>query len=282
MSGADYLTPILARKRIEVERRRRHAAARLQPSAAASASPRIAASDRSASPSASNGAARAIAALRRAPGEPPRVIAEIKRRSPSAGEIRPRERGDVAQIARAYLAGGAAAISVLCDGPGFGGGALDVRRAARAVTAPILFKEFVLDELQLDLAQAVGASMALLVVRALTTERLHALVRAAHQRGLAPVVEAANLEELRRALETDAEIVGVNARDLGTFKVDTSAAVSALARIPAGRIAVHMSGVRGALDLRNVAAGRADAVLIGESLMRAADPTLKLRELLAL
>jgi indole-3-glycerol phosphate synthase len=239
MGGVDYLTLILERKRIEVERRRRHAGARLQPSAAGgSASQLGAASERSASPAAPAGAARAVAALRRVPGELPRVIAEIKRSSPSAGEIRRRERGDVVALANAYVAGGAAAISVLCDGPGFGGSALDVRRAARAVTVPILFKE--------------------------------------------PVVEAANLEELRSALETDAEIVGINARDLGTFNVDKSAAVRALASVPPERIAVHMSGVHGALDLRDVASGRADAVLIGESLMRAPDPAHKLRELLGL
>jgi indole-3-glycerol phosphate synthase len=212
------------------------------------------------------------------------VIAEIKRRSPSAGEIRRRERGDVAQLANAYVAGGAAAISVLCDNPGFGGCALDLRRAVRAVSVPvpILFKEFVLDEVQLDLARAAGASMALLIVRALTEARLHALVRAANERGLAPVVEAASAEEVRIALETGATIVGVNARDLGTFRVDKAAAVRALANIPTDRIAVHMSGVHSAADVRDLAAGRADAILVGESLMRAPDPTRKLRELLAL
>lgn len=291
MGGVDYLTTILERKRVEVERRRRHAASRsalqlsaagsvpgLQPSAARER-PGLAGLSLAVPAGA---AARASAALRREPGGLPRVIAEIKRRSPSAGEIRPRERGDVAQLANAYVAGGAAAISVLCDGPGFGGSALDLRRAARAVSVPILFKEFVLDEVQLDLACAVGASLALLVVRALTEERLHALVRASHERGLAPVVEAANADELRTALETGAEIVGVNARDLGTFRIDKAAARRALVSIPADRIAIHMSGVHGASDLRDVAAGRADAVLVGESLMRAPDPTRKLRELLSL
>jgi indole-3-glycerol phosphate synthase len=124
--------------------------------------------------------------------------------------------------------------------------------------------------------------LALVVVRALPNERLHALVRAATARGLAPVVEAANADELRIALETGAEIVGVNARDLGTFRVDKNAAVRALASIPSDRVAVHMSGVHGASDLRDVALGRADAILIGESLMRAPDPTRKLRELLSL
>jgi indole-3-glycerol phosphate synthase len=271
--STDYLKAILERKRVEVARRRRHAAARAL---------RLTAAQSGAQPSAtSERAVRAIAALRRQPGGLPRVIAEIKRRSPSAGEIRRRERGDVAQLANAYLAGGAVAVSVLSDASGFGGCALDVRRAARAISAPILFKEFVLDEVQLDLARAAGASMALLIVRALTEERLHALVLAANERGLAPVVEAADAREVRTAVETGATIVGVNARDLGTFRVDKAAAVRALAGIPADRIAVHMSGVHSAADVRDVAAGRADAILVGESLMRAPDPTLKLRELLS-
>jgi indole-3-glycerol phosphate synthase len=208
------------------------------------------------------------------------VIAEIKRRSPSAGEIRAHERGDVARIARAYTEGGAAAVSVLCDGPGFGGCVLDLRRATRAVAAPVLFKEFVLDELQLDLARAAGAHMVLLLVRALSTERLNALVRATIERGMAPVVEAADADELLVAIDTGADILGVNARDLRTFRVDKAAAQRALASIPAERIAIHMSGVHTPSDLGEVAAGRADAVLVGESLMRAADPTRKLRELL--
>lgn len=262
MNRADYLTPILERKRREVERRLRHAARRRgqQPAAA--------------------GAARAIAALRRAPGALPRVIGEIKRRSPSAGEIRPRAVGDVVQLARAYQAGGAAAISVLCDGAGFGGCVLDLRRAAGATQLPTLFKEFVLDEVQLDLARAAGANMALLIVRALPRERLHALVKSALERDIAPVVEAANADEINVALETGAQIVGINARDLGTFSVDKSAAVRALASIPEDRIAVHMSGVHTAADVREIASGRADAILVGESLMRAADPAAKLRELL--
>jgi indole-3-glycerol phosphate synthase len=280
MGSPDYLALILERKRREVARRHRHALAR-----AARPSPQPTAAGRAfgLQPLApAERAAWAVAALRRDPGGMPRVIAEIKRRSPSAGEIRRREPGDVAQLASVYVAGGAAAISVLCDGPGFGGSPLDVRRAVGAAAVPILFKEFVLDEVQLDLARAMGASMALLIVRALSADRLHTLVRAAHERGLAPVVEAANPAELQTALATTAEIVGVNARDLGTFKVDKAAAVRALASIPADRVAIHMSGVSGAADAREVAAGRADAILVGESLMRASDPTGKLRELLSL
>jgi indole-3-glycerol phosphate synthase len=264
----DYLTPILERKRREVARRQRHTGAR-----GVVVTRTLAASE-----------ARwplAHAALRRAPGKAPRVIAEIKRRSPSAGAIRPWSRGDVAGIARDYVAGGASAISVLCDRAGFGGSVLDLRRAARTVSTPLLFKEFVLEELQITLAARAGAHMVLLLVRALTREQLHRLCDAALRCGLAPVVEAADGDELERALETSATIIGVNARDLKTFKVDPQAAQRALQRIPPERIAVHMSGIHHADDYRAVAAGRADAVLIGESLMRAHKPADKLRELLA-
>ena len=223
----------------------------------------------------------AHAALRRGRGEGPRVIAEIKRQSPSAGVIRPWARGDVERIALEYVKGGAAAISVLCDRVGFGGSVLDLRRAVRVVGAPLLFKEFVLDDLQVALAARAGAHMVLLLVRALTQQRLQSLCDTALRFGLAPVVEAADSEELERALETSATIIGVNARDLKTFKVDPQAAQGALQRIPAERIAVHMSGVHSASDYRAVADGRADAVLIGESLMRAQQPADKLRELLA-
>jgi indole-3-glycerol phosphate synthase len=262
----DYLTPILERKRHEVARRQRHAGSGHAADTLAASEPRW---------------PFAHAALRRVPGEAPRVIAEIKRRSPSAGVIRAWSRGDVAGIAREYVAGGASAISVLCDRPGFGGSVLDLRRAARTVGVPLLFKEFVVDELQIALAARAGAHMILLIVRALTRQQLHRLCDAALRCGLAPVVEAADGDEVERALETSATIIGVNARDLKTFKVDPQAAQRALQRIPAEHIAVHMSGIHQADDYRAVAAGRADAVLIGESLMRAPKPSDKLRELLA-
>ena len=263
MAELDYLTPIFARKARENLRRARHAQLRARLPALGPVE-RVSAAER---------------ALQREPGAGPRIIAEIKRRSPSAGSIRAYERGDIAWLAREYVAGGAAAISVLCDRAGFGGSALDLRRAARSVSVPLLFKEFVLEELQLELATRAGASMALLLVRAMPAQRLHVLCDAALALGIAPVVEAANADEVSVALETRARIVGVNARDLRTFKVDSQGAQQALALIPRERIAVHMSGVRSSDDYRNIAAGRADAVLIGESLMRAERPSDKLREL---
>jgi indole-3-glycerol phosphate synthase len=141
------------------------------------------------------------------------------------------------------------------------------------VRVPILFKEFVLDPQQISLARAVGAHMVLLLVRALDRSSLRAMVAEVMRQGMAPVVEAADEDELETALGTVATIVGVNARDLRTFQVDAERAQRILAGVPADRIAVHMSGIKTGRDLANVnAQGRADAVLVGESLMRAEAP----------
>jgi indole-3-glycerol phosphate synthase len=260
----DHLARIVARKRLEVQRRLRRAATF---AALAGRSP-VRAND-------------AAEGLRRAPGQLPRVIAEIKLRSPSAGVIRDRRAGELCAIADGYAQAGAAAVSVLCDGPGFGGSALDLARVARKIALPVLFKEFVLHEVQLDVARAAGARLVLLLVRVLSDDELARLIAAARARGLEPVVEAADADELSRALRLDARIVGINARDLRSFGVDADGALSLVERIPPERIAVFMSGIRSAADLQRVAATRADAVLIGEGLMRAADPGAALRALLA-
>ncbi|HTU63037.1 MAG TPA: indole-3-glycerol-phosphate synthase [Polyangiales bacterium] len=265
MTERDYLRPILDRKARENVRRARHEQSRQD----------------AAVPDTTGRAELAYRALQRARGDQPRIIAEIKRASPSAGSIRAYARGDIAWLAQEYVSGGAAAVSVLCDGKGFGGSVLDLRRASQAISAPLLFKEFVLDEPQVKLAQRVGAHMVLLIVRALPNQRLHAMCEAVLAAGLAPVVEAANAAEVELALRTNARIVGVNARDLRTFEVEPRVAHEALRMIPENRIAVHMSGVRTREDYREIAAGRADAVLVGESLMRAEQPSAKLRELLA-
>jgi indole-3-glycerol phosphate synthase len=266
-SSVDHLARIVARKRVEVERRIRRAAtfaalARRAPAPVATLDD-------------------TVEALRRAPGALPRVIAELKRKSPSAGTIRARKAGELPAIAAAYAEAGAAAVSVLCDGPGFGGSVLDLARVARRVALPVLFKEFVLHEVQLDAARAAGARLVLLLVRVLSDEQLSALCKAARARALEPVVEAADAGELERALALDARIVGINARDLRSFGVDANAALTLVERIPRERIAVFMSGIRSAEDLARVAATRADAVLIGEGLMRASDPGAALRALLA-
>jgi len=221
-----------------------------------------------------------LAPLRRVSGQPPRVIAEIKLRSPSAGVIRARVAGELETIGAAYQRAGAAAVSVLCDGPGFGGSPLDVRRVAARVSVPFLFKEFVLEPVQVDVARAVGASYVLLLVRVLDDRELTRLIREVRARGLEPVVEAADADELERALATDAAIVGINARDLRSFDVDPGRAGGLIERIPQDRVAVFMSGVRTRADFERVAGTRADAVLIGEGLMRDREPGEKLAELL--
>lgn len=208
------------------------------------------------------------------------MIAEIKLRSPSAGQIRKRQTGEHLGIASGYQRGGAAAISVLCDGPGFGGSVLDARRVARRVKVPVLFKEFVLAPVQVDAARAAGASLVLLLVRVLSDSELVQMIREVRARGLEPVVEAADGDELRRALATEATIIGVNARDLRSFSVDSGHAAQLINAIPPERVAVFMSGVRTAEDFARVASTRADAVLIGEGLMRAADPGQALASLL--
>ena len=253
---ADHLGRIVARTAAELVRRRRFARAIQR--AAGEAAP----IEHDAS------AARLVRA-----GAPlPHVIAEVKFKSPSAGQIRRRVAGEAVRVGEAYAAAGASAVSVLADMPDFGSGALDVRRVAAALDGrawtPVLFKGFVLDELHLDLARAVGARLVLLLVRALSPARLHALVDEARARGLVPVVEAADAAELAIALETPAEVVDVNARDLRTFAVDPDAAAQALAPVPADRVAVFMSGIRSREDFRWAAQTRADAVLVGEGLMR--------------
>ena len=260
----DYLSALLERKRRENARRRRH-------------SPRMNAVTRVPDPSR---AARATAALRREAGQPPSVLAEIKFRSPSAGIIRQRAPGDARRIARGYEDGGASVVSVLADGPGFGGSPLLVRQVAEAVRVPVLFKGFVLDPIQVDLAFDVGASLVLLLVRALDDDELRFLYDRIRALGMEPVVEAADAEEVDRAVALGSSIVGVNARDLATFRVDMETAAECVSRIPEDRIAVFMSGVSSDDDFREVARGRADAVLIGEGLMRAEDPGARLSELL--
>jgi len=266
---SDYLGSILARKRREVARRHAHA------TLAACAAQRLDEHEPQ------DRGALAVQRLRRSADAPPRVIAEIKMRSPSAGPIRSRSAGLIQAIARDYVAGGAAAVSVLCDGPGFGGSPLDVRRAAAAITAPVLFKEFVLDPIQVTLARSVGAHMVLLLVRAVEPGVLGELVEEVLRQRMAPVVEAADENELEIALATRATLIGVNARDLRTFRVDPERARRAIARIPSGRVAVHMSGVVSTEDFLAVAASRADVVLIGEALMRDPAPSVRLREWLA-
>jgi indole-3-glycerol phosphate synthase len=223
-----------------------------------------------------------LGALARAPGEPLRLFTEIKRRSPSAGELScvltPPER------ALRYAAAGATMISVLTDGPFFGGSFADLAACREALDRELgdarpflLCKEFVVHPVQLDRALDAGADAVLLIVRILERGELPSLVREAEKRGLCPLVEVATVEELPRAEEAQAKVIGVNARDLNTLKMDAARAADILARIPAGTVAAHFSGLATPDDIARVAAGRADAALIGEALMRQDDPTALLQ-----
>jgi tryptophan synthase beta chain len=204
------------------------------------------------------------------------VIAEIKRRSPSAGNIADRDE-DIVARARAYEAGGAVAISVLCEPHWFGGSVDDLRAVRAAVSIPVLAKEFVVEPIQLPHLRAAGADLVLLLAVLHPAKRLARLVERAIEIGLEPLVEAHDEKELERALATGARIIGLNNRDLRTLDVDTERAVRLRALVPDDRLVVGESGVR---DAATVAAWRAvgiDAALVGEALVRSADPAAAVR-----
>ena len=198
------------------------------------------------------------------------LIAEVKRRSPSAGDIHAAL--DPPVHAGAYARGGAAAVSVLTDGPYFGGSLADLEAVTRAVAIPVLRKDFILDELQLLEARAAGASAVLLIVRALDSARLRALARAAHAMGLGTLIEIHTDAELRIALEAEPTTIGVNSRDLATFTIDPVAALRLVAHVPGDVPVVAESGIASREDIMRAAAAGADAVLVGTVLSRAADP----------
>jgi indole-3-glycerol phosphate synthase len=205
------------------------------------------------------------------------VIAEVKRRSPSAGAIR-RDLDPVTH-AQAYARGGAVAISVLTDEQHFGGTLDDLSDVARCVSVPVLRKDFILDELQLYEARAAAASAVLLIVRALARERLRALAGAARGLGLDVLVEAHSEAELDHALAVDPAAVGVNSRDLGTFAIDLGLGERLLARVPAGVPAVAESGIETRADVERMATAGADLVLVGTAVARRADPEAAVRTL---
>jgi indole-3-glycerol phosphate synthase len=198
------------------------------------------------------------------------VIAEVKRQSPSAGVIRADL--DPAERAATYASAGAAAISVLTDGPFFGGSIADLRAAVARVRVPVLRKDFILDELQIVEARAAGAAAVLLIVRALERARLESLIQFATTQGLDSLVEVHTEVELARALEAGATMVGVNSRDLDTFRIDVAAAWRLLAKVPADRVAIAESGMKSLEDVERAAVAGADAVLVGTALSTADAP----------
>jgi indole-3-glycerol phosphate synthase len=205
------------------------------------------------------------------------LIAEFKRRSPSSGEIQPG--ADVASWVAAYERGGAAAISVLTEEGHFGGSLDDLRTARATCSLPILRKDFIVDPYQVYEAAAHGADAILLIVRALEDAALFELQRQARALDLDCLVEVHDSDQLERALELDAEVIGINNRDLDQGTVDVSTTYELMPDVPAGKTVVAESGISDPAELDELERVGVDAVLIGEALMRAGDPEAKAREL---
>lgn len=214
-------------------------------------------------------AARSLSAALRRDGEVA-LMAECKRRSPGAGEIRPGL--DPAELVRGYRDRGAAALSVLTDRPFFGGGPEDVRAVREAVELPVLRKDFTLDPLQVVEARAMGADAVLLIVRILGDERLRELLHLAAELGMDALVETHDAEEVRRALDAGAAIVGINNRDLATFETDLATTLGLLDEVGEDVVVISESGIRTREDVARLGAAGVDAVLVGETLLRAEDP----------
>jgi tryptophan synthase beta subunit len=207
------------------------------------------------------------------------IIAEVKRRSPSSGDIAASD--DIVQRARAYEAGGAAAISVLCEPHWFGGSIDDLRDVRAAVSIPVLAKDFVVDARQLAVLRAAGADAVLLIAELHTAQRLARLVGQARDEGLEPLVEAHDDRQLASAVASGACLIGINNRDLRTLDVDPERAARLRAAIPDDRLAVAESGVRDSATISTWRAVGFDAALIGEALVRSAHPADDVRAFVA-
>jgi indole-3-glycerol phosphate synthase len=249
------LEPILAQTRAEVERRRRAAPV----------------------PHSRDGAIRDFIGALAKPGIS--VIAEHKRRSPSAGPIR--EGLVLEDVVRAYERGGAVAVSVLTEGPNFGGSLEDLRRARAATRLPVLRKDFILDASQVHEAFAAGADAILLIVAALQEAQLAELHGLTSELGLAALVEVHDQPELERALAVGARLVGINNRDLTTLEVDLRRTYELRTAVPDAVTVVAESGFAEPAQLRQLEQARVDAVLMGEALMRAHDIEAAVRALAA-
>jgi indole-3-glycerol phosphate synthase len=255
VSGANVLDEILATTREDVARRRRAVPEASLEAAAREPTP---------------GAFRDALA---APGLA--IIAEHKRRSPSAGAIRPGS--SVSEVARAYERGGAAAMSVLTEERWFDGSLDDLRDARRACALPLLRKDFVIDSYQLAEAASAGAAAVLLIVAALDAAQLQSLHAEAERRELDALVEVHDEAELDVALAAGARIVGINNRDLRDFSVDVERTFVLRELVPDGVLVVSESGISSAAQLTRLERAGVDAALVGESLMRADDPAGALR-----
>ena len=212
-------------------------------------------------------------------GEGVAVIAEVKRSSPSKGALA--AIADPAGLAADYESGGASVISVLTEQRRFGGSLQDLKDVRSRVDIPVLRKDFIVSSYQLWEARAYGADLALLIVAALEQDALVSLIERAESIGLTPLVEVHDENEIDRALDAGAKIIGVNARDLRTLKVDRDTFARLAPRIPDSVVRVAESGVRGPHDLIAYANAGADAVLVGESLVTGRDPRSCVADLVA-
>lgn len=205
------------------------------------------------------------------------LIAEIKYASPSAGKIR--EGISAKRLARIYEKEGASAISVLTERKFFKGDIGFIPEIKEEVGIPILRKDFILDPIQLEEAKAYGADAVLIIVRILSDEMLERLIRESKDMGLAPVVEVHTEEDIKRALDAGADIIGINNRDLSTFRVDIDTTIRLSKFIPARCLLISESGIYSAEDILRLRVVGVDAVLVGTSIMKSDDINSKVREL---
>lgn len=206
------------------------------------------------------------------------LIAEVKRRSPAKGALRPD--ADAVALAETYLGAGAAAVSVLTDERFFSGSDADLVAVRARALGPVLRKDFTISSYQIHEARALGADAVLLIVSLLSDDQLQTFQETAHGLGMDAIVEVHTEEETRRAVGLGAAIVGINNRDLSTFRVDLATTERLRPLIPERTVAISESGISSRGDVERAAAAGADAVLVGESLVTATDPAARVRELL--
>jgi indole-3-glycerol phosphate synthase len=212
-------------------------------------------------------------------GDTVKVIAEVKRSSPSKGALA--AIADPARLAQDYEAGGACVISVLTEQRKFGGSLEDLAEVRKAVDVPLLRKDFIVSSYQVWEARAYGADLVLLIVAALDQEALISLVERVHSLGMSALVEVHDEEELSRAVDAGARVIGVNTRNLKTLEVDRGIFARLAPKIPSGIFRVAESGIRGPHDVLEYARSGADAVLVGESLVTGKNPRAAVADLVA-
>ena len=212
-------------------------------------------------------------------GETVKVVAEVKRSSPSKGALA--AIADPAGLAADYESGGASVISVLTERRRFGGSLADLAAVRAAVDIPVLRKDFVVSSYQVWEARAHGADAVLLIVAALEQQALVSLVERVHSLGMTPLVEVHDPDEVARAVDAGARVIGINCRDLRTLEVDRTVFARVAPLVPAGILKIAESGVRGPHDVLDFARAGADAVLVGESLVTGRDPRAAVADLVA-